>query len=94
MTVTETNPEGKRNKKSLEIDFIARRGVQKYYIQSALNMDAEQKQDSELRPLRSVNDSFKKIVVSKSYGKSWIDENGILRIGLIDFLLDENSLQR
>ena len=94
VTVTETNPEGKRKKKSLEIDFIARRGVQKYYIQSALNMDAEQKQDSELRPLRSVNDSFKKIVVSKSYGKSWIDENGILRIGLIDFLLDENSLQR
>lgn len=94
VTVTETNPKGKRNKKSLEIDFIARRGVQKYYIQSALNMDAEPKQDSELRPLRSVKDSFKKIVVSKSYGKSWIDENGILRIGLIDFLLDENSLQR
>lgn len=42
----------------------------------------------------AVKDSFKKIVVSKSYGKSWIDEIGILRINLLDFLLDEGSLDR
>ena len=42
----------------------------------------------------AIQDSFKKIIVSKSYGKSWIDENGFLRIGLIDFLLDENSMDR
>jgi len=94
VTVTESNPEGKRSQKSLEIDFIARKGEQKYYIQSALNMDDIQKQDTELRSLKAVNDSFKKIVVSKSYGRSWTDENGILRMGLIDFLLDETSLQR
>ena len=40
------------------------------------------------------DDSFKKIVVSKSYGKSWTDEKGILRINLIDFLLDGESLDR
>ena len=57
-------------------------------------MDDPQKEKTELRPLLKTNDSFKKIVVSKSYGKSWVDEHGILRINLIDFLLDENSLDR
>ena len=49
---------------------------------------------TELRSLRAIDDSFRKIVVSKSYGKSWTDDKGILRIGLIDFLLDANSLDR
>lgn len=77
-----------------EIDFICNLGNQKYYIQSALNMDDEEKQAVELRPLYAVYDSFKKIVVSKSYGKSWTDEKGVLRINIIDFLLDKNSLNR
>ena len=57
-------------------------------------MDDPEKNRTELRPLLSIRDSFKKIVVSQNSGKSWYDENGILRIGLIDFLLDENSLDR
>ena len=65
-----------------------------YYIQSALSMDDPQKVKTEIRPLSAVKDSFKKIIVSKSYGKSWTDEEGILRINIIDFLLDENSLER
>lgn len=93
VNVTESNSDGKREQKSLEIDFIARKGSQMVYIQSALRMDDSQKQDSELRSLKAVSDSFQKMVVSKSYGKRWTDENGILRIGLIDFLLDENCLQ-
>ena len=48
----------------------------------------------ELRPLLLAEDSFKKVVVSRSYGKSWIDDNGILRLGLMDFLLDKDSLDR
>ena len=92
--VTEKNEEGKRTKKSLEIDFIARKGMEKYYIQSALSMDDQEKQESELKSLRAVKDSFKKIVISKSYGKSWVDDEGILRINIIDFLLDANSLNR
>lgn len=93
VTVTESKPDGKRAQKSLEIDFIARKGTQMAYIQSALSMDDTQKQGRELRSLKAVNDSFQKMVVSKSYGKRWTDEHGILRIGLIDFLLDENCLQ-
>ena len=57
-------------------------------------MDEEEKTRTELRPLLAVNDSFRKIVVSRSYGKSWIDEQGILRLGLFDFLLNENSLDQ
>lgn len=92
--VIEKNDEGKRTKKALEIDFIARKGTEKYYIQSALSMDDPEKQEAELKSLRAVKDSFKKIVVSKSYGKSWVDEEGILRINIIDFLIDIDSLKR
>ncbi|WP_370595480.1 ATP-binding protein [Grylomicrobium aquisgranensis] len=92
--VSEKTADGKYIRKNCEIDFVANKGYKRYYIQSALNMDYEEKEQSELRPLKSVQDSFKKIVVSKSYGKSWIDEDGILRINLIDFLLDPDSLDR
>lgn len=92
--VIERATEGKRVKKALEIDFIARKGTEKYYIQSALSMDDQEKQEAELRSLRSVKDSFRKIVVSKSYGKSWVDDEGILHINVIDFLLDADSLKR
>ncbi len=90
----EKNAEGKRTQKSCEVDFIASKGNKKYYIQSALNMDDADKARAELRPMAAIADSFKKIVISKSYGKSWTDETGILRINPIDFLMDENSMER
>ena len=92
--IVDKNDVGNRVQKNCEIDFIATKGNKKYYIQSALSMDDETKEKIELRPLKAINDSFRKIVVSKSYGKSWIDEDGILRINLIDFLLDEGSMDR
>ena len=92
--LVETDNGGKRTQKTCEIDFVATRGGRRYYIQSALNMDETQKAETEIRPLRAVKDSFKRIIVSKSCGKSWMDENGFLRINLIDFLYDENSLER
>ena len=92
--IVEKTDAGNRVQKNCEIDFIATKGNKKYYIQSALSMDDETKEKTELRPLKAVDDFFKKIVVSKSYGKSWVDDDGILRINLIDFLLDEKSLDR
>lgn len=92
--VVEEHKNGKRMQKNLEVDFIARKGSKKYYIQSALSMDDENKEANELRPLKAIDDSFKKIIVSKSYGKSWTDESGILRLGIMDFLIDENSLDK
>ncbi len=90
----ETGGEGRRSRKCHEIDFIASKGIRKYYIQSACAMDDEEERRAALRQLLLVDDLFRKVVVSRTYGKSWIDEKGILRLGLMDFLLDEDSLDR
>ncbi|MDO4544252.1 MAG: ATP-binding protein [Clostridia bacterium] len=84
---------GKRTKKQCEIDFVVNRGSKKYYIQSALNIDEPAKMETELRPLKNTRDFFKKIIVTKSSVKPWTDEDGILHLGLYEFLLNENSLE-
>jgi len=48
---------------------------------------------TELRPLKNTKDFFKKIIISKSNAEPWIDEDGIVHIGLYDFLLNQNSLE-
>jgi len=90
--IEETGKDGKRHQRSCEIDFIVNRGAKKVYIQSALNMSDEGKSRQELRPLLAVNDFFKKIIISKTSMKPWTDEMGIVRLGLIDFLLNKDSL--
>lgn len=46
----------------------------------------------ELRPLLGTKDFFKKIVVSKSSMRPWINEDGIVHLGLYDFLLNEDLI--
>ena len=82
----------KRKTKQLEVDFVANKGNKRYYIQSAYEMPTEEKLRNEKRSLIKVNDSFKKIIVVKDNIRPQTDENGIVTIGLINFLLDENSL--
>lgn len=84
--------DGKVSKKQCEIDFIAARGSKKYYIQSALNVSDPGKMDTELRPLKNTKDFFKKIIISKTSMKPWTDDDGILHLGLYEFLLNEGSL--
>lgn len=84
--------DGKRTKSQVEIDFVVNAGSKRYYIQSALNVSDEDKMNTELRSLKNTNDFFRKIIVSKTSMKPWNDENGILHLGLYDFLLNENSL--
>lgn len=84
--------DGKYKQKQLEIDFIANNGNKKYYIQSAYIMPTQEKMQQEKRSLIKTNDFFKKIVVVKENIRPQIDENGIVTIGLINFLLDKNSL--
>lgn len=72
--------------KSLEVDFIASLGSQKIYVQSALNMDSPEKQIQEKRSLNHIDDSFKKIIVTKNGLKPGVDENGIITLDLFDFL--------
>lgn len=78
--------------KSLEVDFIAILGSSKYYIQSALSIVSPEKALQEKRPLYYIDDSFKKIVVTRNGLKVMRDEKGIVTIDLFDFLLNEDSL--
>ena len=82
----------KKSKKQCEIDFVVNAGAKKYYIQSALNLSDKNKMETELRPLKNTHDFFKKIIISKTSMKPWTDEEGILHLGLYEFLLNENSL--
>lgn len=79
-------------RKQLEVDFVCNLGNKRYYVQSALNLDTREKTVQEERPLMNINDNFKKIIVVKDTMKHWITEEGILVIGIQEFLLDKNSL--
>ena len=83
---------GKRRQFALEVDFVATKGSKKYYIQSAYEMSTPDKENQEQRSLLKINDSFKKIVVVKDNIKPRTDENGIVKMGIINFLLDQDSL--
>ena len=85
--------DGRRHQKQCEIDFVINKGMRRYYIQSALALDTEDKEKTELRPFLETKDFFKKIIVTKSYIKPWLDDNGIYHISLYDFLLDESILE-
>lgn len=73
-----------------EIDFVASKGGKKVYVQSAFALQTEEKTASELKPFSLTGDSFPKIIVRGDIRKRWYDENGILNIGITDFLLDKN----
>ena len=87
-----TNKDGKRQKKQLEVDFVATKGSEKYYIQSAFAMNNEEKIAQEQRSLVNISDSFKKIIIVADNIKVRRNEEGITTMGLRNFLLDENSL--
>lgn len=85
----EKNKNGKTAAVAREIDFIAAVGGKKTYIQSAYALPDEKKAETENKPFSLIVDSFPKIIVRHDIRKRWYDENGILNIGIIDFLLDE-----
>jgi len=84
----ETNAKGKLSTVAREIDFIANSGGRKTYIQSAYALPTEDKTMQEIKPFTLTKDSFPKIIVRHDIRKRWYDNNGILNIGIIDFLLD------
>ena len=83
---------GKWIRIQLEVDFIASLGSKKFYIQSALSIPDREKEIQESRPLTNINDSFKKIIVVKDHIMPRRNEEGILTIGIFDFLLKEDSM--
>ena len=80
-------------KKQLEIDFVANKGNNKIYIQSALEMKTKEKVEQEQKSLLNVNDFFKKIIIVGDNIKKSRYENGIIIMSIYDFLLDPSSLE-
>ena len=81
-------------RKELEVDFIASQGSRKYYIQSALSVEQQEKELQEKRSLYHIDDSFQKIVITKNGLNPRTDEKGVIVMDLFDFLLDEDSLKQ
>ena len=77
-------------RKQLEVDFVANKGDKRYYIQSAYALPSDEKREHELASLKRINDSFKKILILREDIAPYHDDNGVLIIGLMDFLLKAN----
>lgn len=85
---------GKRNKSQHEIDFVVNKGFQKIYIQSTFNIEEEAKRNQETLPFFYTGDFYKKIVITDGNAKEHSDENGIIYIGVIPFLLEKDFLEK
>lgn len=81
-------------RKQYEIDFVCNLGSKKYYIQSALNIDEEDKRKQESRPFTCIDDFFKKIIIVKDDIIPYYNENGILIMGIKEFSLNDKSLEK
>ena len=94
VATTEKNQEGKIVRKQLEVDFVCNLGSSRYYIQSAYSLPDETKRTQEIRPFRKIDDSFKKIVITKDIVQPYYDDYGILTVNIYDFLLDPQILEK
>ena len=85
--------DGKYARQRLEVDFVANQGSKRFYVQSAFQMYDDDKIEQENRPLRHIDDSFKKIVVVGDGGLLWRNNDGHVIMNVLDFLLNPNSLE-
>ena len=92
--VAEKDQNGKVTRKQLEVDFVCNLGSSRYYIQSAYTLPDEIKRTQEIRPFRKIDDSFKKIIITKDMVPTQYDEYGVLTINIYDFLLDPKCLEK
>lgn len=82
--------DGKKIRKTLEVDFVCNQGYKRLYIQSAYSIPDDEKRDQELQSLRRIDDSFQKIVIVGNHGPHYQNEDGILFIDIYDFLMRED----
>lgn len=87
------NADGRSQRAQLEVDFVANKGSQRYYVQSAYAIPDEEKRTQETRVFARIPDSFKKIVVVREDIVPWHDEQGVLYVGVEQFLLDERAME-
>lgn len=84
--------DGKKQESQHEIDFVVNTGIKKIYIQSALTIASENIKQKEILPLLKSGDFFKKFVVTGGSQRPSMDDNGIVYVGIIPFLLDESII--
>ena len=92
--VVERDQDGNVRRKQLEVDFVCNLGSSRYYIQSAYSLPDEAKRDQEIRPFRKIDDSFRKMIITKDIVQPFYDDYGILTVSIYDFLLDPQFLSR
>ena len=83
--------DGSKTRQRLEVDFVANLGYRRYYIQSALSLDTDEKREQEKRSLRLIGDSFKKIVIVNKVMKPYMDDDGILTMGPVRLLAESEQ---
>ena len=86
------NKNNQNIRQRLEVNFVANKGSNKIYIQSAFSIPNLEKEQQEQRPLIKINDSFKKVIITSGFVSKHYNEQGILIMNIYDFLLDPNSL--
>ncbi len=92
--IAEKNKDGKVTRKQLEVDFVCNLGSKRFYVQSAFSIPDEEKRGQEIRPFCRIDDSFKKIIVTKDIVSPYYDDNGILTVNIYDFLLDPTCIEK
>lgn len=90
--LVERDADGKVTRRQLEVDFVCNLGSLRYYIQSAYSLPDEAKRMQEIRPFKKIDDSFRKIVITRDIVPAHYDEYGILTVNIYDFLLDRECL--
>ncbi len=80
------------DRRQYEVDFVANRGDRTLYIQSALTISDPNKRAQESRSLSEIDDHFAKIIIVKDATGVGHERNGIITMGLFDFLLEGSHL--
>lgn len=91
ITLNGKNKEGTSERKTIEVDFVCNKGYERVYIQSALNLPTAEKQAQEMRPLLSIKDSFKKVLIVGGLQPTYMTDDGVLVQNLFDFLMENST---
>lgn len=92
--VSEVNKNGKSVRKQTEVDFVVNMADQRFYIQSALALPTREKTLQEEKSLMNISDAFRKIILVGGSVKPWHTEEGVLVLGLLNFLLNPETIYK